>query len=171
MLSPADIAFIKPVVLEESGSYKCCLQCMGGCQRDCCVICACCGGGFYKKINEGHIGLVKETGRYVKKLGPGLHTYNPCTETITTVDLRTRMINIPPQPLLTKDNVALQIDTFCTFRIIVPELAFFKVADHVKVIILKTQGSLKAIISEHTLTEILTNRKLIEEKLCNIIDE
>ena len=81
------------------------------------------------------------------------------------------MINIPPQPLLTKDNVALQIDTFCTFRIIVPELAFFKVADYIKVIILKTQGSLKAIISEHTLTEILTNRKLIEEKLCNIIDE
>ena len=87
------------------------------------------------------------------------------------VDLRTRMINIPPQPLLTKDNVQLQIDTFCTFRIIVPELALFKVADHRQVIILKTQGSLKAIISEHTLTEILTNRKVIEDKLCTIIDE
>lgn len=171
MLSPADLAFIKKIDYEENGNYKCCLQCLGNCQRDVCMLCICCGCGYYKKVTEGHVGLVKETGRYVRKIGPGLHAYNPCTEQIRVVDLRTRMINIPPQPLLTKDNVQLQIDTFCTFRIIVPELALFKVADHRQVIILKTQGCLKAIISEHTLTEILTNRKVIEDKLCTIIDE
>ena len=60
MLSPADIAFIKPMTLEESGSYKCCLQCMGACQRDVCIIGVCCGCGYFKKINEGH-GLLDQS--------------------------------------------------------------------------------------------------------------
>jgi len=57
----------------QSQGYKSCLSCYGCIPQVCCVICAPCGCGPIKIVQEGQCGLIKELGRYVKKVGPGVH--------------------------------------------------------------------------------------------------
>ena len=138
----------------------------------CCVLCQpCCDNNVLVTIQQGFVGLLIETGRYIFKYGPGLYTINPCVHQILTVDMRTQVMDIPPAPQLTKDNVTVTVDCFCTYKVMIPELAVFKVENYQAMIQYLTQGAQKSIIAEHTLTELLSNRKVIEKKLTDIIDE
>lgn len=85
--------------------------------------------------------------------------------------MRASIIDLRKQNLLTKDNVTVEIDCFCQYKILYPELAVFKVANPVEMIYFMVQGTLKSIIAEHTLSEILVCRKEIEAKLTDIIDD
>ena len=71
-----------------------------------------------------------EFGRLIKKLEPGLHTFNQCSQQIVMVDLRTVIMDVPRQALLTKDNVSVMVDAFVTYKIVIPELAIFKVDNY-----------------------------------------
>ena len=155
----------------EAYGYKRCQEICGDISRvlQCC--CACCGGGPLITVNQGYVGMRMSFGKYVEKLPPGLYSYNPCSESITQVDMRAQVINIAQQTLLTKDNVTLYIDAYVNFRVVVPENAIFKVVDYRSLINFMTQGTMKTIIAEHTLTEMLGNRKVIEKKITEIIDE
>lgn len=164
-LSEEDKMMIKNRSADQSEGYKNCLSCCGGCPKFCCVVCAPCGYGPIKIVDEGFCGLIKTLGRYTRKVGPGVHALNPCTESMIMVDMRSTMQNIQPQSLLTKDNVTLQVDAFCQYRITIPELAVFKCANVPQMIIFTTQGVMKTIFCEHPLSELLTNRKVIEQKI------
>lgn len=126
--------------------------------------------GQSKIVEQGYEGLIMELGRYARKVGPGIHAINPCTETMRTVDLRAQMLNVPAQALLTKDNVSLTVDAFCQYRITIPELAVFKIANVTTMIHYLCQGTLKTVFCEHTLTELLANRKKIEKNITELID-
>lgn len=69
------------------------------------------------------------------------------------VDMRASIMNINTLNLLTKDNVTVRIDAFCQYKIKIPELAIFKVADFRATISFMVQGTLKAIVAENTLDE------------------
>jgi len=84
--------------------------------------------------------------------------------------MRAQMINIPPQSLLTKDNVTLTVDAFCQYRITIPELAAFKVQSVNQLINFMCQGTMKTVFCEHSLTELLLNRKEMEKKITELID-
>jgi len=86
------------------------------------------------------------------------------------IDMRAQMINIPPQSLLTKDNVTLTVDAFCQYRITIPELAAFKVQSVNQLINFMCQGTMKTVFCEHSLTELLLNRKEMEKKITELID-
>jgi regulator of protease activity HflC (stomatin/prohibitin superfamily) len=73
--------------------------------------------------------------------------------------------------LLTKDNVTLYVDAYVNFRVTDPEKATFKVVSYMNMIRFFTQGVMKTIIAEHTLTDILVKRKEIEKKITKIIDD
>lgn len=162
---------IKDRAKGESSTYKSCMSCCGSCPKVCCVFCAPCGYGPIKIVQEGFCGLIKELGRYTRKVGPGVHALNPCTEEMVVIDMRAQMINIPPQSLLTKDNVTLTVDAFCQYRVTIPELAAFKVQQVQTLINFMCQGTMKTIFCEHPLTELLTNRKVIEKKITELIDD
>jgi len=115
-------------------------------------------------------GLELEFGIYKKKYGPGLYTYNPMTEKIITIDIRDKIQDIPEQALLTKDNISLLIDCYVNYKMEVPEKAEFGIQNYQQLVINMTQGCMKTICAEHTLSELLVNRKLIETKITNIID-
>jgi regulator of protease activity HflC (stomatin/prohibitin superfamily) len=117
------------------------------------------------------IGLLSEFGRFIKKLEPGLHAFNQCSQTIMIVDLKTQILNIPAQMLLTKDNVTVQVDAFVTYRLAVPELAVYKVRNYENLVNFMTQGVMKTIVAERTLSELLVNRNEIEKAITNIIDD
>jgi len=170
-LNEADRAMIKERSSGESSGYKNCLTCYGNVPKRCCIVCAPCGCGPIKIVQEGFCGLITELGRYTRKVGPGIHAVNPCTENLRNVDMRAQMLNIPPQSLLTKDNVTLTVDAFCQYRITIPELAYFKCVDVHRLISFMCQGTMKTIFCEHSLSELLSNRKVIEQKLTELIDD
>jgi hypothetical protein len=84
----------KPV--DTAKSYGSCKRCCGVIPKVVCVPCAPCDCGPVRKISTGHIGLIIEFGRLIKKLPPGLHTLNNCTEKLLIVDIRTKILDIPP---------------------------------------------------------------------------
>ena len=139
-------------------------------QVGCCIL-APFGRGPVIQIPTGYIGLLTEFGRVIQKIPPGLSTINPCSQKMVLVDLRVQILDIPPQPLLTKDNVTLNIDAYVEYQILCPELAVYKVENYINLIYLLTQGVLKTIIAERTLSEILMNRDEVDNEITRIIDE
>ena len=172
VLTPADLAMIKPPINYEANGYKSCKSCGGKMVICCCFCCSVCQCGCNIVIvREGQVFLLKESGKFTRKLGPGLHTYNPCTDEVIKCETRAQIMNINKLSLLTKDNVTVGIDCFCQYKVILPELAHFKVQNYQDLISYMTQGALKSIVAESTLSELLANRKLIEKKLTMEIDE
>lgn len=110
-------------------------------------------------------------GKVQSILKPGLHTFNPCTEKIIKIDMRTQIIDLGLQTLLTKDSVTVFIDAFVNYSVTDPIKAQFMVQDYQRLIRFFAQGVMKNIIAQHTLTEILNNRLSIESQLCKLIDK
>ncbi len=84
--------------------------------------------------------------------------------------MQAQIIDVNAQTLLTKDNVNITVDAYCQFRILIPELAHFKVKDLRSFLSFMIQGTLKTIFSENTLEEALVERKKIESETTKIID-
>lgn len=156
---------------DEASCYSGYLSCCGSCARGICFTCACCGCGPIMQIEQGQIGLATAFGRFVRKLGPGLHTYNPCTENIVTVDIRTQTLSIPPQDLITKDNITVKVHCFVVCKVVVPELAIFRLENYGNFISYTTMGTIKTIVAGKTLTELLSKEDEIEAEITEIIDK
>ena len=159
----------------EAGGFKACRGAAGlGVMCCCTALCCICPdskSGILRQIKQGSIGMLISFGKLVKKLPPGLYAFNPCTQRIIVVEMRAQMLDIGMQNLLTKDNATVMVDGYVHFAVIEPEKAIFKAKNYVRMISSFTQGTMKSIVAEHTLTEMLTNRKAIEKKLTGIIDE
>lgn len=156
---------------DGAGCYSGCLGCCGTCYATTCCVCATCGCGPLVEIQQGYIGLRTNFGRLVGKLGPGLHTYNNCTEKIIKVDMRVQSLNCPKQSLLTKDSVTVFIDVFVNFRIVVPEYALFLTSNYFNLLNLMVQAVMKTVVAERTLAQLLVNRKEIEKATTFFMDE
>lgn len=103
--------------------YKNCKTWFGSIALKVCFLFSGCNCGPVLEIEQGHVGLLKHFGIYKKKLGPGLYTYNPLTEKIQIVDVRAKILDIPEQALLTRDNLTVTIDCYVNYMISVPEKA------------------------------------------------
>lgn len=156
---------------DSASLYAGCLKCVGCLCATACCVCATCGCGPLKEIKQGFIGLQIEFGRLTGKLGPGLHTYNPCTEKIITVDMRVQSLNVQKQTLLTKDSVTVHLDVFVNFKIVIPEYALYKTSNYYELLNLMVQAVMKTIVAERTLAQLLVNRKEIEKSTTHFMDE
>ncbi len=156
---------------DKAGGYSACIRACGCLPKVICCPCAPCGGGPVAMVPTGYIGIVIEFDRVIGKLEPGLHTINQCSQKVILVSLKTQVIDIPPQDLLTKDSVSIRVDAFVTYKVRCPELAMFKVGNYTHLISLMTQGVLKSVVAERDLHELLINRKEVEEALTKIIDD
>jgi erythrocyte band 7 integral membrane protein len=156
---------------DSASGYSCCLNVCGMLYAGFCCPCAACGCGPLVEIPQGHIGMKIVLGKVVGKYGPGLHTYNRCTEKIISVDMRVQSLNVNKQTLLTKDFVTVYIDVFVNYRIVVPEYALFKTSNYYGLLDLMVQAVMKNIVAERTLSQLLINRKEIEKSTCFFLDE
>jgi regulator of protease activity HflC (stomatin/prohibitin superfamily) len=170
-LSARDQKLIKPYTTDQADYVDCWMSCIGNCWKIICCPFAYCDCGPVRHIPENHDGLVLSMGRYSKKLGPGIQTVNPCSETLIIVDLRATTLDIKPQILLTKDNVNITVDAYCQYQVRIPELAAFKVKDAQRMIAFMIEGTLKTIFCLHSLQEVLQDRKKIEKIISDIIDD
>ncbi len=103
--------------------------------------------------------------------GPGVVWKIPFVDSVVKVDLRTITLNIPPQEVITKDNVPVRVNAVAYFRIVEPRDAIVQVENYMVATSQIAQTTLRSVLGQHTLDELLSEREKINEILQGIIDE
>ena len=103
--------------------------------------------------------------------GPGLFFRIPVVDKLVKVDLRTITLNIPPQEVITKDNVPVRVNAVAFFRIIDPKAAIVQVENFMVATSQISQTTLRSVLGQHQLDELLSEREKINAILQEIIDE
>lgn len=125
----------------------------------------------YKQVTQGNIGLIESFGRFQEEVGPGLHYINPCTDKLEEVPLKTKVIDLDRQLILTKDNITVNIDTIVYYRITDPKKASYRVANIRASVCEITYATLRTICGEHTLQDILEKRQEIADVIEEFVEE
>lgn len=115
-------------------------------------------------------GLQIRLGRYIGRMNPGFRWIIPVITTAVKLDLRTQVMNVPQQEVITKDNSPTNVDAVVYIRVIDPEKAYFQVADYRMATVALAQTTLRGVIGDMELDEILYNRDVINTKLRDILD-
>ena len=110
-------------------------------------------------------------GRLLETRGPGVVWKIPFVDQIVKVDLRTITLNIPPQEVITKDNVPVRVNAVAYFRIVDPKSAVVQVENFMVATSQKAQTTLRSVLGQHVLDELLSEREKINAILQEIIDE
>src|SRR2546426_12375006 len=125
-----------------------------------------------KVLREYERGIVFRLGRlFPAPKGPGLFLLIPIVDRMVKVDLRTITLNIPPQEVITKDNVPVRVNAVAYFRIVKPQDAIVQVENFMVATSQKAQTTLRSVLGQHQLDELLSEREKINAILQGIIDE
>jgi regulator of protease activity HflC (stomatin/prohibitin superfamily) len=125
-----------------------------------------------KVAREYERGIVFRLGRLLPQpKGPGLFLLIPIVDRMVKVDLRTVTLDIPPQDLITKDNVPARVNAVAYFRIVEPKAAIVQVENFMVATSQIAQTTLRAVLGQHVLDELLSERDKINAILQGIIDE
>jgi len=110
-------------------------------------------------------------GRFVGLRGPGLVLIIPFIETVRKVDLRVITMDVPAQECITVDNVTVRVDAVVYFRVVNAADAILKVLDYIKATSLLAQTTLRNVVGQSTLDELLGQRDRLNEKIKTAVDE
>ena len=110
-------------------------------------------------------------GRYVRILDQGFNMVTPMVNEVVKLDLRTQVLDVPRQEVITKDNSPVNVDAVIYIKVIDPTKAFFQVTNYRTATIYLAQTTLRSIIGEMELDEILSSRESINLQLRDILDE
>jgi len=124
-----------------------------------------------KVVNEYERGVVFRIGRLVGAKGPGLFFIIPFLDRIVKIDLRVITMDVPSQDVITRDNVTVRVSAVVYFRVVNPEASVVKVLNHVKATSQISQTTLRNVLGQHELDELLSQREKLNQTLQNIIDE
>jgi regulator of protease activity HflC (stomatin/prohibitin superfamily) len=125
-----------------------------------------------KVAREYERGIVFRLGRLLPEpKGPGLFLLIPVVDRMVKVDLRTITLNIPPQEVITKDNVPVRVNAVAYFRIVEPKNAIVQVENFMVATSQVAQTTLRSVLGQHLLDELLSERDKINAILQTIIDE
>ena len=129
-------------------------------------------GAAVRIAREYERGVIFRLGRLKSPpKGPGLFLLIPIVDKMVRVDLRTVTLNVPPQEVITKDNVPVRVNAVAYFRIIDPEKAIVQVENYMVATSQISQTTLRSVLGQHVLDELLSERDKINEILQRIIDE
>src|SRR5260221_11160478 len=125
-----------------------------------------------KVAREYERGIIFRLGRLLPEpKGPGLFILIPLVDRMVKVDLRTITLNVPPQEVITKDNVPARVNAVAYFRIVDPKSAIVQVENFMPATLQIAQTTLRSVLGQHTLDELLSEREKINAILQGIIDE
>ena len=125
-----------------------------------------------KVAREYERGIIFRLGRLLPQpKGPGLFLLIPIVDRMVKVDLRTVTLNIPPQEVITKDNVPVRVNAVAYFRIVAPKEAIVQVENYMVATSQIAQTTLRSVLGQHVLDELLSEREKINAILQEIIDE
>lgn len=125
-----------------------------------------------KKVRQSNAYVVERIGKFHKILNNGLNFVIPFFDTVSPrISLKEQVVDFPPQPVITKDNVTMQIDTVVFFQITDPKLYTYGVSNPLAAIENLTATTLRNIIGDLELDDSLTSRDVINVKMRSILDE
>jgi regulator of protease activity HflC (stomatin/prohibitin superfamily) len=124
-----------------------------------------------KVLPEYQRGVVLTLGRYTGTKGPGLILLIPIVQTIMRVDLRVNVMDVPPQDVISRDNVSVRVNAVVYFRVVDSDKAMLQVADFYSATSQLAQTRLRSVLGQHELDEILSQRDSINHTLQTILDE
>jgi regulator of protease activity HflC (stomatin/prohibitin superfamily) len=125
-----------------------------------------------KVAREYERGIVFRLGRLLPSpKGPGLFLLIPVVDRMVKVDLRTITLTVPPQEVITKDNVPVRVNAVAYFRIIDPKAAIVQIENFMVATSQISQTTLRSVLGQHVLDELLSEREKINSILQGIIDE
>ncbi len=123
-----------------------------------------------KVVSEYERGVVYRLGRYVGPRGPGIFILIPIVDRMVKVDLRTITMDVPSQEIITRDNVPVRVNAVVYFRVIDPGKAINEVENFLAATSMISQTTLRSILGEAELDELLSEREKLNEKLQKVID-
>ena len=124
-----------------------------------------------KIVQEYERGVVFRLGRLVGAKGPGLFLIFPVIDRMVKVDLRVVTMDVPSQEVITRDNVTVRVNAVVYFRVVDPESSVVKVLDHIRATSQISQTTLRNVLGQSELDELLTQREKLNQALQKIIDE
>lgn len=121
-------------------------------------------------INQYERGIVLFMGKYSKTFNPGIHLIAPIFQKVIKVDIRTRTCDIPPQEVITKDNVTVKVDAVVYMRVLDPSKAVLEIADFHSATSNFAAAALRDVTGNFELDELLGKRDEIADQLKQIVD-
>jgi regulator of protease activity HflC (stomatin/prohibitin superfamily) len=122
-------------------------------------------------LREYERGVIFRVGRLIAAKGPGLILLWPVIDKMVKVSLRTVAMDVPPQDVITRDNVSIKVNAVIFFRVIEPRQAVVQVEDYLYATSQIAQTTLRSVLGQVELDELLSSRDKINEQLQRIIDE
>jgi regulator of protease activity HflC (stomatin/prohibitin superfamily) len=122
-------------------------------------------------LNEYERGVIFRLGRFVGVKGPGLILLIPIVDKMVKVSLRTVVLDVPPQDIITRDNVSMQVSAVVYFRALDPQKAVIEVENFLFATSQLSQTTLRSVLGHIELDELLSNRDKINDELQSIIDQ
>lgn len=116
-------------------------------------------------------GVIEQLGRYKETVNPGLRIIKPVLERLRTVDMREQVIDVPPQEVITEDNVAVSVDAVIYFEPTDPQRLLYNVNNFILAITKLAQTNLRNVIGEMSLDEAFTSRERVNAALRQILDD
>jgi regulator of protease activity HflC (stomatin/prohibitin superfamily) len=124
-----------------------------------------------KIVTEYERGVIFRLGRLIGAKGPGLFLIIPFVDRMMKVDLRVVTMDVPQQEVITRDNVTVRVNAVVYFRVVDAEAAVVKVLDHIRATSQISQTTLRNVLGQGELDELLTQREKLNQRLQQIIDQ
>ncbi len=124
-----------------------------------------------KIVNEYERGVIFRLGRLIGAKGPGFFMIIPFIDRMVKIDLRVVTMDVPAQDVITRDNVTVRVNAVVYFRVINPEAAGVKGRKHIHATAQIAQTTLRNVLGQHELDELLSQREKLNQTLQSIIDE
>ena len=125
----------------------------------------------FRILREYERGVVFTLGRFWKVKGPGLVILIPGIQTMVRIDLRTRVLDVEPQDVISRDNVSVKVNAVVYFRVIDPERAVIQVEHYHNATSQLAQTTLRSVVGRHDLDQMLAEREKINADVQRILDE
>jgi regulator of protease activity HflC (stomatin/prohibitin superfamily) len=126
--------------------------------------------GTVKILREYERAVVFTLGRFDRVRGPGLVLLFPFIQEMVRVDLRIQVIEIPSQDVISRDNVSMKVDAVLYFSVVNPERAIIQVQNYLPATNMLAQTTLRAVLGQHELDEMLSERKKLSTDVQSILD-
>ena len=125
----------------------------------------------FRVLREYERGVVFMLGRFQRVKGPGLIIIIPILQQMIRVDLRTIVMDVPSQDLISRDNVSVKVNAVLYFRVLEPERAILNVEDYMEATGQLAQTTLRSVLGQHELDQLLSEREKLNEDIQGILDQ
>ncbi len=125
----------------------------------------------FRVLNEYERAVIFRLGRLIASKGPGLIIVLPILDRVVKISLRTIVMNVPPQDVITRDNISIKVNAVVYFRVINPDKAVTEVEDYVYATSQLAQTTMRSIIGQAEMDELLSHREKINSELQTILDQ